>query len=348
MSKEDAWNWAEYWFREIPLPYLMVATFIGFIIYIGYVFFGIMIHKFPFSFYAQLSAISICILMAYELAGIKYLLNIMRSILSYWSLLFPESVENICMIAKKRFTKSYWYYILLFSVIMLFYLIDWIPPSGKNLIENFMKLYLPIYSHISHTNWGLLFDIYTQLLSIIIFFFLAVILWIMVNITWTLRSPIISSTQSPRTNVFTIKMRVSSIKNLILKVLTYYFICISLAIISYHNPTIFYSKETFLLMMLLLIGILFFFLGLEAIQRVLKDSVEYELDEINKKCQEQIQRLTKIASFEDYKDKDNEINYSSKLLNAFQKQRDQLEQINTNLYTPGSIARFTVHSFCLS
>ena len=92
--------------------------------------------------------------------------------------------------------------------------------------------------------------------------------------------------------------------------------------------------------MLLLIGVLFFFLGLETIQRVLKDRVEYELDEINKKCQEQILRLTRIASDEDHNDKNNEMNYTSNLLDAFQKQREQCEGINTNLYDISSIGRF--------
>ena len=340
MSKEGGWIWTERIFNRIPLPYQVVSAILGLIIYVGYEFFGITINRFPLPFKANLPAIAMCIVIAYEIAGIQYLLNVMKRILSYSSSLYGISLDSISMIAEKRFRGPYWYYILVFSVVAPFYLMDWIYPSDPNLLENFKILYLPIHKMFP-TNWGVLFDIYTQLLGILELFFIAVILWIMANITWTLRSPAISASTYPlKINIFKIKMRIHSIRNSILKVLTYYFICISLAITSYVSPTKFYIKETFFLIILLLIGILFFFLGLDAIQRVLKDRVEYELDEIDKKSQEQIQRLTKIASDDDYDRKSNELSCCSNLLDAFQKQRERCEQINTNLFDISSIGRF--------
>ena len=243
--EENCWNWVECLFKRVPLPYYIVSTILGLIIYFGYVFFGIKIHQFPFPFYANLSAVSMCIMVAYELAGIQYLLNVMKRIFYYWSSLFEESADNICMITRKRFIGSYLYYILVLLVIAPFYLIDWIYPSEQNLLKNFMNHYLPIYSMIP-TKWGVIFDIYLQFLGILALFFLATILWIMVNITWTLRSPTISPLNyPPKMNVFSTKMRVTSIRDLILKTLTYYFICISLAIISYLNPMIFFAKRLF-------------------------------------------------------------------------------------------------------
>lgn len=263
MQEKDNWFWVETIFQKIPLPYLIVCSIVGSLTYLIYIFFSIKIGVYPLNFYAQLSAVSMSIIIAFMLGGIQYLLNILKTIISYWDALFAESENDIYINAKNRFTDSYWRYLLIASVVLPFYLIDWIPRVKQKFLEHFIEMYLPIYSIPNfHTTWGLIFDIYIQILGIFALFLLSGILWIMFNITWTLReSRSVSCSFPPTACVFNTKMRIASIKSLILKVLLCYFTCISLAVISYLNPTVFFSKETALLLILLLIGILFFFLG---------------------------------------------------------------------------------------
>jgi cell division protein YceG involved in septum cleavage len=101
----------------------------------------------------------------------------------------------------------------------------------------------------------------------------------------------------------------------------------------------FFSKETGLLLILLIIGISFFFLGVGAIQQALKCQVEHELEEINKRSQEQVQKLKKITSINSHSEKD-EISHTSDILDIFRKQRAELEQMDTNMYDIRSIVRF--------
>jgi len=161
----------------------------------------------------------------------------------------------------------------------------------------------------------------------------------MFNITWILKIWENSCSYNVLDeSIFNINMRITAIKSRILKALLFYFVCISLAIISYLNPSVFFSGETGILLILLLIGISFFFLGLGSIQRALKCQVEFQLDDINKMNQEQIQKIKTITST-DNSNKVDELTYASNTLDAFRKQRADLEQINTNIYDIRSVLR---------
>jgi len=341
MREDKDWLWIETLFKKIPLPYPLLCFIIGSIIYSIYILFSKMIDVLPLNFYAQLSAVSMSILIPFMLGGIQYLFDIMIRIISGIDKLSLKHEDNMYVNAKRRFVNSGWHYIFIISVVTPFYLIDWVPPLKESFLDHFKETYLPIYSISEfHTIWGLSFDIYIQLLGLFSLFLLSYILWIMFNITWTLKDWESSCCSiALEAGIFNTKMKIVSIKNSILRILFFYFSCISLAIISYLNPTKFFSKETGLLLVLLLIGISFFFLGLGAIQQALKSQVERELEEINKKSQEQVQKLKKITSIDNHSEKD-EISTTSDILDVFRKQREELELVNTNVYDIRSVARF--------
>jgi hypothetical protein len=360
ISREENLNWVESLFNRIPLPYPIVSLIIIALLYLIYAFVRYMIDKDWQHMFAHSLAYFMCITIAYQFGGIQYLINIMKKIFFYWSSLFRETDDDDRIKYKERFMGSNLYFVLVFFIIVPFYLIDWIPPIGRDLKTHFLELYLSVYSSPPfHNIWGLLFDIYAQTLGFLMLFLLAIIIWIMINIIWTLRGPnCIYSNCIPKINVFSTKMRIISIRTLILKVITYYFICISLIIVSYMNPkswlnlisplnfmfnlntTELYNKEIFILLILLLVGIIFFILGLNSIQRVLKCQVEFELEKINKMDQEQLQILTSIASREDHSSNAQDITRIINVLDAFQKQREQMEKIDTNIFGFNSIVRF--------
>jgi len=285
----------------------------------------------------MLGGIQLSSLIPFMLGGIQYFLNNMKKIFLYLDEIFDKGKNNIYMSSKKRFTTSYWRYILIVSIIIPFYLIDWIFPFSSTSYEHFIDMYLLFYN-FSPTMWRLAFDIYILILGFIPLLLLSSALWIMLNITWTLldsKSISCSSTNS----VYNIKVKIAFIKNIVLRILTYYFFIISLAVISYLNPIDFYSKETAILLILLLIGVLFFFSGLDSLKQIFQKSVEHELDGINNASQEYIERLKTIGSI-DSPDAKEDVNLISNVLNVFQKQREQLEQMNTNVYDIRSSIRF--------
>jgi hypothetical protein len=340
MRGENNWLWIEAIFKRIPLPYPILCIIIGILIYLGYIFFSMMINVLPLNFYAQLSAVSMSILIPFMLGGIQYLIDIMVKIIADLEILSTGIKNGIYNTTTKRFTNSNWRYAFIILVVAPFYLIDWIPPLGETILEHFKETYLPIYSmERFHTLWGLSFDIYLQALGLFSLLLLSYILWIMFNIIWTLDDWKDTCCSSPLENsIFNTKMKMSSIKNSILKILLFYFSCISIAIISYLNPTVFFSKETALLLILLLIGISFFILGIGAIQKALKSQVEHELEDVNKRSLEQVQKLKAITS-NSHVEKDG-IDHISSLLDIFGKQRTEFENINTNMYDFRSVLRF--------
>jgi hypothetical protein len=341
MSRKYDWLWVEALFRRFSLPYPLVCIIIGTLIYLGNIFFSMMINVLPLPSYAQLSAVSMSILVPFMLGGIQYLLNIMVKIITMLETVSSGHKNNIYDSTKRRFNNSNWRYIFIICVIAPFYLIDWIPPISGTFLEHFELTYLPIYSMEElHNFWRLSFDIYIQALGLFALLLLSYILWIMFNIIWTLDDWSDICCSSPlESSIFNVKMKMASIKNSILKILLFYFSCISLAIISYLNPTVFFSKETALLLILLLIGISFFLLGIGAIQKALKSQVERELEDVNKRSLEQVQKLKEITSDSSHSEKD-EIGRISSLLDIFGKQRAEFENMDTNMFDFRSVLRF--------
>lgn len=334
-------RWIEIFFNKIPLPYPVVCFIIGFLIYFIYLYFSSMIYILPLNFYAKLSAVSMSILIPFMIGGIQYLVNVSEKITSDVCILLGEK-EDICNNKiKKRIISSKWFYIFIFLVIAPFYMVDWISPLDKSPSEHFIEMYFPIYSIDKyHNSWGLAFDAYLQVLGFFSLLLLSYILWILINIIMILKylgkNCCIIRLES---SIFNIRMKIVSIKSFIFNILLIYFLVVSLSIISYLNPTKFFSKETGILLILLLIGISFFFLGISTIQKVLKWQIELELDDINKKIQENIKKLKNIVSMEEYSEKD-KVSRISDVIDIFRKQREDIEKMNTNMYDILSIIRF--------
>ena len=284
MAAKSDWIWIETLFKKIRLPYQMTSIFLGFFVYFCFLFFSKMVNILPLNFHQQLSAISMSIIIPFMLGGIQYLVNIMKWIIMHIDAIADSNEGAIYISSKNRFISSNWRYVIMSLVILPFYIVDWITPFQGNPLEHFKEIYLPIYSIAKfHTVWGLSFDIYLQALGLFSLILLSYVLWTMFNITWILKIWENSCSYNVLDeSIFNINMRITAIKSRILKALLFYFVCISLAIISYLNPSVFFSGETGILLILLLIGISFFFLGLGSIQRALKCQVEFQLDDINK------------------------------------------------------------------
>ena len=270
------------------------------------------------------------LLIAYQFSGIQYLLDRFKNIISDLSLLGAD-IEERRKEAKTRFAGSIWYYILISIVILPFYLIDWISSDytikgNYTLMEQFASNYL-----YDGNVWSLALDIYQDILGFVALFLLAYILWIIFNIAWTIRNVSLDiQCSSLITNAFSIHMKFKPIRRSILGILFYYSICISLSMLSYGIPGYLFEKIT--LSTLLLIGLIFFFMGYESLNNIATGQIEFEMDQINKKSREYTQKLVNIDSDGDYGSKIQETNFISNMLDVLQKQREALTKTNTNEY----------------
>jgi len=336
MMKDSQWTRFDGRLKSTRLPYPVLSLIIGVFIYIIYLFLGRMM-EFEWDLENKLKFSIMGILIAYELSGLQYLLDKLKNILSDLSLLSVDndgkSIEKIDRI----FADSYWFILLALLVILPFYIADWISPTEFTLMENYtlVEQFLPNYSE-EPIFWILVFDIYHWFLGFLAIFLLACILWIVLNITRTLRAEG-SNVQnlSLDTNAFSIYMRLRPIKNSILKIIFYYFICISLIFLSYGLTG--YLFEKIILLALLSIGLIFFFSGYESLYGLVRRQIEFEMDQLNKKKQVYTKKLLAIDSNGDYESKIKETDFISNMLEVLQKQRDSLTNSSTKIYDLRSI-----------
>jgi len=224
-------------------------------------------------------------------------------------------------------------------VIAPYFLADLISPTSGDLMKQLMKQYFPAYSQDVGNYLALSLDICWLLSGILALFLLATILWIIINIPLALKD--VSDNYynlSMNESVFSMNSKLRPIRDSIMKALTYYFIDISLLAISYIDLTR-YLHEVIILLLFLLIGILFFFVGFQSISKLLNGQLQIEQDKINKRSQEYLQQLTNLHPANRCKNIE-EISQISTVLDILQKQREVIGEINTRVYDLRSILSF--------
>lgn len=120
MPEERNWMWIERIFKlipkQIPYPvtYLVLAGLLLFIFW----FLSRKVFFFPWDFYHQLEASALCILLAFQLTGIQYVLDDMKKT-SREIRYYPENKEMIDELLKKfkqSFSASCKYYIIIGAI----------------------------------------------------------------------------------------------------------------------------------------------------------------------------------------------------------------------------------------
>ena len=302
MSDEYSWVWIERLFKKIPVPYPIVSLIVGGMVFSIYWLFSTKVAFFPWEKFHILEVTALSILIAIQLAGIQYILNDMKKTFGELKL-YPEigvSFDDLYVKLKHRFSISHWYYLLVAAVIVPFIII-----KVLDILEGGVTFYI-----VEPTMWGFLLDIYNNVIGYSMLFLLAIILWIIFNIAWIFNE----MDNDPYRRLIKIDIfsadRIGGLKqlrNFILKILTFYFICITLAIISYISPFSILSYESFFLIILLLVGVGFFIMGLGTIRKLLKGKIEDEINKINKIYERYHQRFMDIVSEGNYKDQEEEL-----------------------------------------
>ena len=271
----------------------------------------------------QLASVAVSILIAYQIAGIYYLMLFTKRNFRVLELFYISPEFSFCKILEDNFKQSYLYYLTTLYIVLPIFIINGINTP---------------YFNDQNDTISLLLDIYNNALIMISLYLLSIILWIIINMALSLRAAGKKLEQSSvSNNVFNAGLKQKSLKRFILRVIIYYFICISFAITTYYTPTGL-SSETVFFIILLLIGAAIFFASLDAIQAMIRSQIEKELEPINVKIMEQMQRLKAIASQEDYLSRDEEIKLISSMLEIMQKERAELLAIS--IYDIRSIGAF--------
>lgn len=329
--------WIEKIFEKIHVHYAIVSMITAGIIYLIYILFSKKVVFFPLEFFHHMEISVLSFLIAFQLAGIQYLLIEMKEI-------FDDLIKSADFNRKlkQRFYNSRLYYVTISSVIFPFVLIDIIDILQGDLVT---------FYNVEPTAWSFLLDIFNYSTSLLMILLLATILWIIIYISWALNEIGNDPNQDLiKFDIFSID-RIGGLKpfrNLILNTLVVYFVSITLAIIAYISPFSIFTYESFFLTTLLLVGIGFFFIGIGTIRKISRGRIEDKIKIINEKYEIEDQKLMDFISEGNSKEKLDELTLLSSTLDTLYANRDRILQIHGNAkgYDIITIVKF-ISSFIL-
>ncbi len=322
-AEEHSWIWVEKFFKKIPVPYPIASLLIAGIIYLIFWFFSTKVVSFPWEFYHSFVASTLSILIAFQLVGIQYILNNIKKTFRELSSHTKNktSIDSLYVKLKYRFSRSYWYYVIVTAVIA---------PFVVNDLMHILHDGNTFYS-VETTIWSFLLDIYNYAAGYFMFFLMAIFLWIILNIILTLNE----MRSDPyryliKIDIFNIDGigGLGPLRDLISKILIFYFICITLAIISYISPFSIFSYESYFLIILLLVGVAFFLSSVGTIRKLLRGRIEDEINKINERYQLEHQKLMELVSEGSYKEE--ELSLVSTALQTLYVERERMLQLYGN------------------
>lgn len=356
MSKE--FIWIEALFNRIHLPYFVVSLIIATVIFLVFEFISFKVPSSLFNMHKYVTpVISISILIAYQLGGIQYLLRDMRKV--FKNLCCCQENNPCVEDLNKKFTNKNLYYITVISVVAVFLIIDirqincyqlWNHQSGSyyqlgstciynrsNICGSYTLFTPPCdfsNSNLLIHSWRFYLDVYRYAVSYLSYCLLGIILWIIFNISLVLgdlREDLYKS--QIKVDIYNVD-KIGGLKplfNFILNVSIYYFICITLMIASKINPVTPAPLEITFLIVLLFIGLSFFFWGRTVVQNIFTQKIQVELHKINLEYEVQRKELISLLSQKKDPKSQEELTFVLRYIELLNKERDGLMQLKTNV-----------------
>jgi hypothetical protein len=339
MPHESAWTWIEKLSSHIPVPFYFFSIALGIIIYLIFYLFSIKVGKFfPWDYYSNIIALAMGLTVAYQLAGVNYLMKDIKKTFQGLDRLFEGSGDGFYHRLGMRFKSSISYYFLTGLVVIPFLATEawriWIGEEYPYMLWDM-------------NHWTISLDVFNYLVHYFMLYMLAYILWMILNLSLSLKEIGDSSFAYPiKMGMFSIDRvnRLRPLSDLTLKISVYYFVCVTLIMISCINPTTFTPYEIVFLTVLLAVGFAFFIISLKSIRKILNKRIEYELNEINRKREELFGNLMIVASDGSYKGKKDEIECMSTMLDTLHNEKDRIMQANRKGYDLAVIGTFITSS----
>jgi hypothetical protein len=264
----------------------------------------------------------LCVLLAVQLFGIKYFLNMMRE--NFGKIKFYPKDENLNYELmdklRRNFTSSKLYYILLLLIIVPFVVIE---------LKAIMFGYSPLFFQENPTSWALLLDVYNNFLNYFMLYLLANILWIAFNISWIL---------DKFSNEFYIKsLRIDlfdadkiggllPIRKLIVWFSVYYSFVIILGVLSNLVPRGLLLYESVFLAVIWILGVIFSIWSGYTITRLINGKIGVKISTFNEIYDQKSQELVDLIAKGDDEQSEKKLNLLSTALESLDKERDRIFQ----------------------
>lgn len=316
--------------------YLFISLMISGLTFAIVLFFTTKVKWLPLDFFTLTAIIPMSILIVYQCFFIK---NTYSNIGFTFGELCPLFQYNyygtFSEKIKRKLQKSWLFYVTIILVIAPFVIIEVIRIYIWKLGSSNPPSYF--YLHES-TTWALLLDIFNHLITYLILFMLGIIIWLLIELIFIINGLLDKDKQNKykvKINVFKVE-EIGGLKPLnsfVLFTVSNYFIIIALFVISYipPNETNFYNilitPEIVILILMLLIGVILFFITQEVIRKLIDDSVRLELERTNKNYQEAYEKVIEICSNKKTNDDKYELEKLQVTMNILEKEKTKINQI---------------------
>lgn len=321
MNEQLRWNWIEGVFNRIPIAYPILSLIVAILIFFIYFIFIIKIWGLHYNIF--LPVIFLSAFIAYMLAGNQYIIDKMRYTFKELKYIPNKEKcgEELCRILEENLVKPNSFYLLMFIVISLF------------ILKDFLEVYIlesATYEERFFSNQ--IFNVYNYIIFFFSLYLLTNMIWIVLNVTSIIRI----MAKEPYEGVIKIDLfnadkvgGLGQIRKFIIYMTIYYSTGISLAVLAYINPSGFRMVyfEIACLILLLTAGIIILISGLQELQKLFQRKVYKELIEINEKYQELYGQLIKIGSDEKNEKNENELEFISTSMELLKKERSERESL---------------------
>jgi hypothetical protein len=281
----------ERWLHSHRTWFLIAALAAGILVVVIYrIFSGFLVYL-PWDISTVSVAFAMGLCLSLQLIGIPWFLVRMKE-----TFLNPMSNQNL---PAKEF-----YNLLLnrlcdripFVATLVFVLLPFVALE----IQRILNLGTTQFYAYEHTVIALFLDIFNIATSYLLLYLFAIILWMLLVVGWTLNDAQGDWEKVPVDILAPDGVGgLGSVQALVRSLITYYFIIVTLLIISYLHPTQIWSYEALIVILLLIAGILFFFIGLSSIRNLARGRIAEEIGALNNRIHTRYNRFKEIVSGED-------------------------------------------------
>lgn len=257
--------------------YLGASVAAGIVVVLLYWMFSLFVFWLPWDPFSISISVAMGLCISLQLIGIPWVLSQMREAFHYpvvpggdqWGSLTSLFKEHLC-------DRRTCYTIVCFILLPFIFLnaVDIIRAGGT-----------PFFA-AEHTVAALLLDVCNYGLGYVLLYLFALILWLLIVVASTLHD----AQRAPERKEIPVDILdpdgvggLGSIQALVRSLLTYYFIIVTLLIVSYLSPTQIWSYEALFVIALFIAGILFFFIGFGSIRTILRGRAAEEIGAINER-----------------------------------------------------------------
>lgn len=279
--------------KKLMQNYWFVAPLISGTVFIIYLLFTTKVRSLPLDINTLVISAAMSFSIGYQYALIKNILPKISSLFKRLCPLFQEhQYRKFSHELDRKFQKSWQFYTTIIIVVTPFVILELIK------VWNWMlfKQKPPYFYLVEPTLWSLSLDIFNEVFVYLILFLLAIIIWIIIELT--LITYELNGKYKVKIDLLNFDETggLKPLRLFILLLVSNYFIVITLAIVSYMPPVatillyvfpkLLVTPEIIILILMLLIGITLFTTTQMTIRNLIDKGVDSELEKISEKSKE--------------------------------------------------------------